>query len=74
MKDRKTRVALDLAKKVGEEVIEAINEDIEIQTGSGLRGPSDGKPKPPRKPPTPVTKDDAATLDGKVFIIHWSVF
>jgi hypothetical protein len=66
VKDRKKRVMLDLAKKVGEEVIEAINEDIEIQTGSGLRAPSDGKPKPPRKPPTPVSKSDAAALDGKV--------
>ena len=65
VKDRKKRVMLDLAKKVGEEVIDAINEDIEIQTGSGLRAPSDGKPKPPRKPPTPVSKSDAAALDGK---------
>ena len=69
VKDRKTRVMLDLAKKVGEEVIEAINEDIEIQTGSGLRGPSAEKPKPPRKPPTPVSKKDAAALDGKVIIV-----
>ena len=66
VKDRKPRVMLDLAKKVGEEVIEAINEDIEIQTGSGLLGPSVGKPEPPRKPATPVSKQDAATLDGRV--------
>ena len=64
-KNRKTRVALDLAKKVGEEVIEAINEDIEIQTGSGLRKPSDGKPKKPRKPPVLLSKEEAAALDGK---------
>ncbi|XP_028405203.1 uncharacterized protein LOC114527695 [Dendronephthya gigantea] len=64
---RRTRVVLDLAKKLGEEMIEAINEDIEIQTGSGLRRPSDGKPKPPREPPVIVSKEDASTLDGIMY-------
>ncbi len=71
VKDRKTRVMIDLAKKVGEEVIEAVNEDIEIQTGSGLRGPSDGKPRPPRKPRKPISKDDASALDGKLIVLFY---
>ena len=69
-KGRKTRIALDvqrLAKAVGEEVTAAVQEDIEIQTGSGFRGPPETqKPKKPREPSPPLKEADAAAFEGIV--------
>ena len=65
---RKTRIALDmqrLPKAVVEEITAAVQEDIEIQTGSGFRGPPETrKPKKPREPSPPIKEADAAALEG----------
>lgn len=68
VKGRKMRIALDinrLAKTITEEVTESIQEDIDIQTGSGFRGPSEtAKPEAPDRKPSPPAKSDAPAFDG----------
>ena len=67
VKGRKTRIAMDvkeLARIIGEEVTDAVNEDIQIQTGSGFLGPPETRKPKPRKPSPTLSESEAAALEG----------